>query len=161
MKLKEWKLANLEKVRGYRAKEKAKYSKNSLAIAARRKIKRAAMTSEQRTAQYLKYKHHNTPLLMQASGQQDRIKRKYPLLFAASDIPGTRALESWIKVHWHRPCKYCGAPSNSIDHLVPVSRGGLHVWANLQLICSICNTAKDDLLEEEFLVWVRRLQALL
>ena len=39
----------------------------------------------------------------------------------------------------------CDPQSNeypSIDHIIPIARGGLHVWDNVQLACRGCNTAK-------------------
>lgn len=30
----------------------------------------------------------------------------------------------------------------SIDHIRPISKGGLHVWTNVQLLCRRCNTQK-------------------
>ena len=32
----------------------------------------------------------------------------------------------------------------SIDHVVPVSKGGTHTWDNVKLACRKCNTAKGD-----------------
>lgn len=32
----------------------------------------------------------------------------------------------------------------SIDHIVPLSRGGLHQWPNVQLMCRGCNSDKTD-----------------
>lgn len=32
----------------------------------------------------------------------------------------------------------------TLDHIVPLSRGGSHTYANTQLLCSQCNTAKSD-----------------
>lgn len=32
----------------------------------------------------------------------------------------------------------------SIDHVVPVSKGGTHTWENIKLACRKCNTAKRD-----------------
>jgi 5-methylcytosine-specific restriction endonuclease McrA len=46
-------------------------------------------------------------------------------------------------------CQYCGAPAESIDHVVPRSRGGEHVWENVVAACSRCNTAKRDRLLPE------------
>jgi 5-methylcytosine-specific restriction endonuclease McrA len=41
-------------------------------------------------------------------------------------------------------CAYCGAVATSIDHVVPRSRGGLHVWENVVASCSRCNHIKAD-----------------
>ena len=41
-------------------------------------------------------------------------------------------------------CVYCGAPATSIDHVVPKSRGGQHVWENVVSCCRRCNHAKAD-----------------
>lgn len=32
----------------------------------------------------------------------------------------------------------------TMDHIVPVSKGGLHVWSNVQCLCRACNSAKSD-----------------
>jgi 5-methylcytosine-specific restriction endonuclease McrA len=41
-------------------------------------------------------------------------------------------------------CVYCTAPATSIDHVVPKSRGGAHVWENVVSCCRRCNHAKAD-----------------
>lgn len=41
-------------------------------------------------------------------------------------------------------CQYCGAQADSIDHVVPRSRGGAHDWCNVVAACSPCNTTKRD-----------------
>jgi 5-methylcytosine-specific restriction endonuclease McrA len=41
-------------------------------------------------------------------------------------------------------CVYCLAPATSIDHVVPRSRGGSHVWENVVSCCRRCNHAKAD-----------------
>jgi 5-methylcytosine-specific restriction endonuclease McrA len=52
----------------------------------------------------------------------------------------------------HR-CQYCGAAAENIDHVVPRSRGGAHVWENVVAACKRCNAAKEDrLLEDSGLV---------
>ncbi|MCU1346381.1 MAG: hypothetical protein JWL70_2647 [Acidimicrobiia bacterium] len=43
----------------------------------------------------------------------------------------------------HR-CQYCGANADSIDHVVPRSRGGEHCWENVVAACRPCNTRKRD-----------------
>ncbi|TRZ87834.1 MAG: HNH endonuclease [Streptomycetaceae bacterium] len=41
-------------------------------------------------------------------------------------------------------CVYCSAPATSIDHVIPRSRGGGHVWENVVSACHRCNHAKAD-----------------
>src|SRR5207248_4489171 len=43
----------------------------------------------------------------------------------------------------HR-CQYCGAAAENIDHVVPRSRGGQHVWENVVAACRPCNSRKQD-----------------
>jgi 5-methylcytosine-specific restriction endonuclease McrA len=49
----------------------------------------------------------------------------------------------------HGRCQYCGANAESIDHVVPRSRGGLHIWENVVAACRRCNTVKGDRLLSE------------
>lgn len=43
----------------------------------------------------------------------------------------------------HR-CQYCGMAADSIDHVVPRSRGGQHTWENVAAACRACNLRKRD-----------------
>lgn len=53
-------------------------------------------------------------------------------------------------------CQYCAAPAESIDHVVPRSRGGEHVWENVVAACRPCNTRKRDRLLTETSMTLRR-----
>ncbi|MEM9561448.1 MAG: HNH endonuclease [Actinomycetota bacterium] len=44
----------------------------------------------------------------------------------------------------HGECQYCGKPAESIDHVIPRSRGGEHTWENVVACCRRCNTLKSD-----------------
>lgn len=46
-------------------------------------------------------------------------------------------------------CQYCGSRADSIDHVVPRSRGGGDVWDNLAAACQPCNSAKRDRTPDE------------
>ena len=46
-------------------------------------------------------------------------------------------------------CQYCGSQADSIDHVVPRSRGGRDVWDNLAAACRPCNSAKRDRTPDE------------
>ena len=50
-------------------------------------------------------------------------------------------------------CIYCGKPSESIDHILPLSRGGLSVTENCVPACLSCNGHKSD---TEAFDWYRR-----
>lgn len=52
-------------------------------------------------------------------------------------------------------CQYCAGPAESIDHVVPRSRGGQHVWENVVAACRACNTRKRDRLLSETLMALR------
>jgi 5-methylcytosine-specific restriction endonuclease McrA len=79
----------------------------------------------------------------------------------AADIPNClvdlttrpKTLAVWYKEHKGGVCKYCGGIANSIDHIIPISRGGKHSLANIQLICWHCNRAKNSFLPDEWDEW--------
>lgn len=48
----------------------------------------------------------------------------------------------------HR-CQYCGERADSIDHVMPRSRGGEHAWENVVAACRPCNLGKRDRTPEE------------
>ncbi|WNN91358.1 HNH endonuclease [Gloeocapsopsis dulcis] len=42
-------------------------------------------------------------------------------------------------------CQYCGSRKHlTLDHVLPVSRGGLHTWDNVVTACERCNQRKSD-----------------
>ena len=41
-------------------------------------------------------------------------------------------------------CQYCGEVAESIDHIKPKSKGGLHEWSNVVACCKKCNLLKAD-----------------
>ncbi|MBV1892912.1 MAG: HNH endonuclease [Ilumatobacteraceae bacterium] len=41
-------------------------------------------------------------------------------------------------------CQYCGKRADSIDHVVPRSKGGPHTWENVAAACRPCNLGKRD-----------------
>jgi 5-methylcytosine-specific restriction endonuclease McrA len=57
-------------------------------------------------------------------------------------------------------CQYCTGPAESIDHVLPRSRGGQHTWDNVVACCRRCNVRKGNRLPNEAgLVLARRPQA--
>jgi len=56
--------------------------------------------------------------------------------------------KSNILVRDNFECQYCGKrlthQTGTIDHIVPVSRGGAHRWDNVVVSCKKCNNKKDN-----------------
>jgi 5-methylcytosine-specific restriction endonuclease McrA len=46
-------------------------------------------------------------------------------------------------------CQYCGRAADSIDHVMPRSRGGEHSWENVAAACRRCNLHKRDRTPDE------------
>jgi 5-methylcytosine-specific restriction endonuclease McrA len=79
-------------------------------------------------------------------------------------VPSVVRLRTYVKVPYRRRaplnrrgvfardghrCQYCGGAAESIDHVVPRSRGGAHTWDNVVAACRPCNVRKRDRLLTE------------
>ena len=79
-------------------------------------------------------------------------------------VPSVVRLRYYVKVPYKRTaplsrravfardqgrCQYCGKTAESIDHVVPRSRGGGHTWDNVVACCRRCNTYKSDRLLQD------------
>ena len=54
-------------------------------------------------------------------------------------------------------CAYCAGSANTIDHVLPRSRGGQDSWENLVACCLRCNNAKGDRTPSE-MNWTLRIR---
>ncbi len=72
--------------------------------------------------------------------------RRYVRLPYRSRVPLTRAA---LMRRDNYQCGYCGSKADTIDHVVPRSRGGAHAWENCVASCTRCNHRKADRLVEE------------
>jgi 5-methylcytosine-specific restriction endonuclease McrA len=97
-----------------------------------------------------------------------------PVIHAATRavvVPSVIRLRSYVRVPYrarvpmtraalmHRDrfrCAYCGGKADTVDHVVPRSRGGEHSWENCVAACAPCNHRKADKLLTE-LGWTLRL----
>lgn len=78
--------------------------------------------------------------------------RRYVRIPYRSRIPLTRA--ALMRRDDYR-CAYCGQKAETIDHVIPRSRGGTHTWENCVASCVSCNHRKADKYLEE-LGWTLR-----
>ena len=53
-------------------------------------------------------------------------------------------------------CQYCGAAAENVDHVIPRSRGGEHIWENVVAACRRCNSRKENRLHHEVGINLRR-----
>ena len=68
-------------------------------------------------------------------------------------------LEDYKKLYSASTCYYCGKPlgekEKTVDHKIPISRGGTNSLDNLVISCNFCNIQKKDKTEEEYYEWKR------
>ena len=77
----------------------------------------------------------------------------------AVEVPSVVRLRSYVKVPYGRRvpltrnavfvrdgnrCQYCLGAAESLDHVVPKSRGGTHTWDNVVACCRRCNIRKGN-----------------
>jgi 5-methylcytosine-specific restriction endonuclease McrA len=75
------------------------------------------------------------------------------------EVPSVIRLRAVVRVDRHREpaisrrgvfardehrCQYCGERAETLDHVVPRSRGGGHTWDNVVAACRPCNVRKAD-----------------
>lgn len=56
----------------------------------------------------------------------------------------TRVTKSALLARDNWTCGWCGLPGDTVDHIVPRSRGGRHEWDNVVTSCLPCNNDKGD-----------------
>jgi 5-methylcytosine-specific restriction endonuclease McrA len=62
-----------------------------------------------------------------------------------------RPTKNMIKKMGNYTCAYCGSIKDlTIDHVIPLSRGGEHVFDNLVCACKTCNGRKGNKTPEEW-----------
>ncbi|RZS89818.1 5-methylcytosine-specific restriction endonuclease McrA [Motilibacter rhizosphaerae] len=77
------------------------------------------------------------------------------------DVPVVVRLRSYVRVPYRRGvpltrravlerdahrCAYCPKRADTVDHVIPRSRGGQHAWTNVVAACCRCNHRKGDAL---------------
>ena len=104
---------------------------------------------EERLAYHRAYQETNREVYREYSRrwQQENRERSNLLRRIKSQrkrAAGTLTLADWELVLdvYGRACLACGKPEVTIDHIVPVSKGGLNVAGNVQPPCGYCNTSK-------------------
>ena len=91
--------------------------------------------------------HSNNRELERSLGHARRARKNENGVFSVS--------KKELKKLYNSPCFYCGSLNKiTIDHVVPISRGGTHGIGNLVAACAFCNGSKNS----KFLIeWKRDL----
>jgi len=50
----------------------------------------------------------------------------------------------------YNTCHYCGQEANTVDHLIPISKGGTDEASNMVACCTQCNSSKRDRMTPSF-----------
>lgn len=134
----EYRKNNPEKVKALRSKWKKENPEKNRASAkkyqAKNLEKHLKATNEYRQRNRNKYRNymHNRRVLISA------------VTYFISDKE--------LKMLYSQPCKKCGSKNNqTIDHIIPIARGGKHSIGNLQTLCLKCNSSKKDKTWREWL----------
>lgn len=75
-------------------------------------------------------------------------RRNYRALKKGNGGKVTAKEEKWVKEFYNYTCLKCGRKEPeikiTIDHVIPLKKGGLHIISNLQTLCTSCNSSKRD-----------------
>lgn len=142
--MREWRRAN---------PERKKASDDAWRVANIDRVKRNALDWSRRNrdsvyARTAAYKRANPQRVMEWSHRR-RASQWGSGSFPVSDRELTR-----LKSRHDGCCAYCGSSENmTIDHVVPLSRGGTHSIGNLLPACGFCNFSKGAKLLTEWRAW--------
>ena len=154
-----WKLANEQKVKAY---EKSYYQENKERLNQSNSEWRKANIEQKKKAD--KQWAINNPQKVKINGFNWRLRnpekvslarqlRRARLYKASLFLVTSKDIRRILA----KDCLYCGQPSRHIDHIVPLSRGGLHSVGNLAASCEPCNLQKNNKTIMEWRVWKKRL----
>lgn len=81
-------------------------------------------------------------LTKRIQGHQRRTRKKNNGIYKVTEKEMKRLL--------NKPCYNCGKPSEHIDHVIPIAKGGRHSIGNLAPMCGPCNQSKGSKFYSEY-----------
>lgn len=123
-----------------------KYKKNNpeaIKEASKRYYYRNAEAEKARSIRWRKLNHENWRKIANASWARRKARKLNAGVFVILDRELMRILSS--------PCNFCGTTEDiTLDHVIPLARGGRHSIGNLQPLCGTCNKRKNSKLMSEW-----------
>jgi len=146
--LKAWRKRNVEKVKESGRRQYAQNAEHG------RKVKAAwAMSNVEKIKAFQeKYRLNHLPKMAEKQHKR-RTKMRLNGVYKVSE-------KELIKLY-SSPCIACGTTERvTIDHIIPIARGGTHSVGNLQSLCLKCNSSKNHrtMSEWKFQVLLKRNQ---
>jgi 5-methylcytosine-specific restriction endonuclease McrA len=86
-------------------------------------------------------RRQNNPTLVREEDRRKHLKRRARAAGAQGTCTKTQ-LEARM-AYFGNKCSYCGGPYETVDHVIPLAKGGSHWPANLRPACSKCNSSKQ------------------
>lgn len=80
---------------------------------------------------------------------RDKIEREQLRNSASITTTQWKEIRKQILLRDDFTCVYCGGSANSVDHVIPRSRGGNNDPENLVAACTFCNSSKKDRTPDE------------
>lgn len=56
----------------------------------------------------------------------------------------SKSCKDFLVKSYKGKCQYCFHPGNTLDHIIPLSKGGARGASNITLACTSCNNKKGD-----------------
>ena len=110
----------------------ARYHRNKERIAQRRKDEYNHIIFIERASR-LRRKEFQRPLKNERQMRRYRVQQEKTFVILPKEIEKL----------YSSPCCNCGSNENqSVDHIIPLSRGGNHSIGNLMTLCRSCNSSK-------------------
>lgn len=120
-----------------RQRQKAYYAANRELVLAKDRARYPQRRSI-RLAQHSVWTKSRPDLVRAASSNRRALMRSATVF----PIPMESFMAKWK--YWAGKCWMCGKNASTWDHVKPLSKGGLHVIANLRPACRPCNSGKKD-----------------
>lgn len=121
-----------------KAKARARLSRPEVAEANRQRAREWGRANRPRQAEGRRRHRSRHPEAQRLYTARLRARR--------AGVASTLTVQEWQEIvgRFEARCAYCPAPFETIDHVVPLTKGGANEASNVVPACKSCNSAKQD-----------------